>query len=148
MYSDSFLGWGETEPLGTSATNWPIVSAPGDSWWWMWSSRWNENWKGKPKYSEKTCLSTTLSTTNPTWRDLGSNPALRGGKPATNRLSYGTDLKMYLLTDVPGKARWHVVMETCMSAVLPDSMPVVTRWRSEQGQVGTSDAGEDGIRNR
>jgi hypothetical protein len=34
--------------------------------------------------------STTLSTTNPTWPDLGSNPARRGGKPATNRLSYGT----------------------------------------------------------
>jgi hypothetical protein len=32
----------------------------------------------------------TLSTTNPTWPDLGSNPGRRGGKPATNRLSYGT----------------------------------------------------------
>jgi hypothetical protein len=42
-----------------------------------------------PKYSEKTCPSATLSTTNPTWPDLGSNPGRRGGKPATNRLSYG-----------------------------------------------------------
>jgi hypothetical protein len=32
----------------------------------------------------------TLSTTNPTWPDLGSIPGRRGGKPATNRLSYGT----------------------------------------------------------
>jgi hypothetical protein len=32
----------------------------------------------------------TLSTTNLTWPDLGSNPSLRGGKLATNRLSYGT----------------------------------------------------------
>jgi hypothetical protein len=31
-----------------------------------------------------------LSTTNPTWPDLGSNPGCSGGKPATNRLSYGT----------------------------------------------------------
>jgi hypothetical protein len=27
--------------------------------------------------------------TNPSWRDPGSNPGRRGGKPATNRLSYG-----------------------------------------------------------
>jgi hypothetical protein len=86
----SFLVWGETESLATSATNWPIVPAPDDRWWWVWSSRWNENWQGKPKYSEKAYPSATLSTTNPTWPDLGSNPGRRGGKPATNRLSYGT----------------------------------------------------------
>jgi hypothetical protein len=48
------------------------------------------DWQGKPKYSEKTCLSATSSTTNLTWPDLGSNPGRRDGKPATNRLSYGT----------------------------------------------------------
>jgi hypothetical protein len=31
----------------------------------------------------------TLSTTNPTWSDPGFNPSRRGGKPATNRFSYG-----------------------------------------------------------
>jgi hypothetical protein len=41
---------------------------------------------GKPKYSEKTCPSATLSTTNSKWPD----PGRRGGKPATNRLGYGT----------------------------------------------------------
>jgi hypothetical protein len=46
---------------------------------------------GKPKYSGKTCPSTTLSTTNPTRLVQGLNPGLRGGKPATNRLSYGAD---------------------------------------------------------
>jgi hypothetical protein len=76
-------------PLGTSATNWPIVPAPDDRWW-VWSSRWNDNLQGKPMYSEKTCPSATLSSTNPTWPDPGSNPGRRGGKPATNRLSYGT----------------------------------------------------------
>jgi hypothetical protein len=30
-----------------------------------------------------------LSTTNPTWPDPVSNPGRHGGKPATNRLSYG-----------------------------------------------------------
>jgi hypothetical protein len=29
---------------------------------------------------------------NPTWPDPGLNPGLRGGKPATNRLSYGAAL--------------------------------------------------------
>jgi hypothetical protein len=29
-------------PLGMSATIWPTVSAPDDSWW-LWSSQWNEN---------------------------------------------------------------------------------------------------------
>jgi hypothetical protein len=42
------------------------------------------------KYSDKTCANDTFSTTDPTWADLGSNPGRRGGKPATNRLSYGT----------------------------------------------------------
>jgi hypothetical protein len=32
-----------------------------------------------------------LSTINPTWTDPGSNPGLRGGRPAANRLSHGTD---------------------------------------------------------
>jgi hypothetical protein len=39
----------------------------------------NRNTRGK------TCPSATLSTTNPTWTDPGSNPDLRGGRPATNR---------------------------------------------------------------
>jgi hypothetical protein len=30
-----------------------------------------------------------FSTTNPILLDLGSNPGRRGGKPATNHLSYG-----------------------------------------------------------
>jgi hypothetical protein len=48
-------------------------------WLWGWRIWWNE-WQGKPKY---------LSTTNPTWPDPGLNPGRRGGKPATNRFSYG-----------------------------------------------------------
>jgi hypothetical protein len=86
-----FVSWGgvRLSPLGTSATNWPILPAPDDIWW-MWNSRWNENWQVKPKYSEKTCPSATLSTINPIWPDMGLNPGRRDGKPATNRLSYGT----------------------------------------------------------
>jgi hypothetical protein len=86
------VSWGgvRLSPTGTSATIWPIVPASDDRWWWVWSRRWNENWQGKPKYSEKICPSVTLSITDPTWPDLGSNPGHPGGKPATNRLSYGT----------------------------------------------------------
>jgi hypothetical protein len=88
-------------PLGTAATVWLIVPAPDDGWWWwwwLWSNWWNEDGQGKPKYSEKTYPSATLSTTNPTWPDPGSNPGRRGGKPATNRLSYGAAWATTLLT--------------------------------------------------
>jgi hypothetical protein len=75
-------------PLGTSATNWPTEPASGDcedsEFGGMRIGR------GKPKYSEKICPSATLSTTNPTWPYQVSNPGRRGGKPATNRLSYGS----------------------------------------------------------
>jgi hypothetical protein len=38
----------------------------------------------------KTYPSATLSTTNSIWTDPGSNPGLRGERPATNGLSHGT----------------------------------------------------------
>jgi hypothetical protein len=84
-----YYWWGGTKSTRYCGHLWPIVQAPDDRWGWLWSNWWNEDWQGKPKYSEKTCPSATLSTTNPTWPDLGSNPGRRGGKPATNRLSYG-----------------------------------------------------------
>jgi hypothetical protein len=40
----------------------------------------------------------TLSTTNPTWLDPGVNPGRRGGKQATNRLSYGAACSKTLLS--------------------------------------------------
>jgi hypothetical protein len=43
----------------------------------------------------KTCPSATLSTTNPTRTDTGSNPGLRGGRSAANRLSHGTKERQY-----------------------------------------------------
>jgi hypothetical protein len=48
----------------------------------------------------KTCPSATLSTTNPTWTDPGSNPGLRGERPATNRLSHGTALVLSVSCDL------------------------------------------------
>jgi hypothetical protein len=46
--------------------------------------------KYRSTQGEKTCPSPTLSTTNPTWTDLGSNPIVRGERPATNRVNHGT----------------------------------------------------------
>jgi hypothetical protein len=78
-------------PLGTAATNRTVVPAPGD---------YDDGeidgmmiGRGKPKYSEKTCPSAALSTTNPTCSP-DANPGRRGGKPASNRLSYGTAILM------------------------------------------------------
>jgi hypothetical protein len=51
-------------------------------------------------YSEKTCPDATLSTTNPTSPDPGLNPGRRGGKPATNRFSYTTDLLVIMIHSV------------------------------------------------
>jgi hypothetical protein len=45
----------------------------------------------------ETCPSATLSTTNPTWQDPGLNPGCRGGKRATNRLSYGAAARDYII---------------------------------------------------
>jgi hypothetical protein len=38
-----------------------------------------------------------MPTMNPTWTDTGANPGLRGERPATNGLSYGTSLFQLLL---------------------------------------------------
>jgi hypothetical protein len=77
-------------------------TAPNDRWGWLWSNWWNEDWQGKPKYSEKTCPSAILSTTNPTRLDPCANTGRRGGKPATNRLSYGAATTIHLLLSVIG----------------------------------------------
>jgi hypothetical protein len=56
---------------------------------WGKIGRMNE-WQENPKHSEKTSSSAARPTTDPAWLDPGLNPSRRGGKPATNRLSYRT----------------------------------------------------------
>jgi hypothetical protein len=77
-------GWVQLGPLCTSATDWPIVPTPGDhddgEFGWMKISRGNRSTRRKTFPS---------ATTKPTRPDTGSNPRRRGGKKATNRLSYG-----------------------------------------------------------
>ena len=63
------------------------------------------NWRGKSEVlGEKTCPSATLSTTNPTWTDPGSNPGLRGERPATSRLSHGTAQLVFISSQSPSFA--------------------------------------------
>jgi hypothetical protein len=98
-------------PLGTSATNWPIVLAPDDRWW-MCSCRWNENWQGKPKYSEQTSPNATLSTTNPTWP--GFEPGPPRWEPAINRLSCGTAKWLVNFTDYLQLISWPQFIVVCI----------------------------------
>jgi hypothetical protein len=46
-------------------------------------------WQGKPKYSEETCPGAILSTTKSHMTTRSRTQDRSGGKPATNRLSYG-----------------------------------------------------------
>jgi hypothetical protein len=67
-------------PLGTAATNRPIVPAPGD-----YGDGEIGGMIGRgPNYSEKICPSAAFSTANPT-SSPDANPGRRCGKPATNR---------------------------------------------------------------
>jgi hypothetical protein len=63
----------------------------------------------------KTCPSATLFTTNLTWTDPGSDPDLRGGRPATNRLSHGT---------VPQSCLHHNAFSRYVFHLLPPYLPV------------------------
>jgi hypothetical protein len=76
----------ELDPVGTSATEWRIVPAPGDcdhgEFDGMKIGKGNRNAQRKP-------APTPLCSPQIPLGDPGSNPGCRGGKPATNRLSYG-----------------------------------------------------------
>jgi hypothetical protein len=65
----------------------------------------------------KICSRATLSTTNPTWTDPGSNPGLRDGRPAANRLSYGTAHIETLMSQVVSFFKV-LVPELCIGVVL------------------------------
>jgi hypothetical protein len=74
-------------PLGTSATEWPVVPALGDyddgEVGGMKIGRGTRSTRRKPAPAPLCPPQIPLDKTP------GSNPGRRGGKPATNRLSYG-----------------------------------------------------------
>jgi hypothetical protein len=78
-------------PLGTVATNWPIVPAPDDyddgEIGGMMIGMGNRRTRGKPA---------PMSLCSPQTPD--ANPGHRGGKPVTNRLSCGTAKLLQLPT--------------------------------------------------
>jgi hypothetical protein len=83
-------------PLGTAATNRPIVPAPGDyddtEIGGMMNGKGNRSTRKKP--------SLVLLCPSQTPHDCtDANPGRRVGKPATNRLSYDTDYNVPLLQD-------------------------------------------------
>jgi hypothetical protein len=101
------VSWGgvRLSPLGTSATNWPIVPAPDDRWW-VWSSRWNENWQGNRSTRRKPA---PVPLRPPQiLPDLGSNPWHHGGKPVANRLSYVTAMRSTI-------KKWRVKIWTALA---------------------------------
>jgi hypothetical protein len=91
-------------PLGTAATNRPSVPAPGD---YDDEEIGGMIGKGNRSTREKTCPNATLSTTNPTCCP-DANPGRRGGKPATNRLSYSTALGLSLFCTLRTRRKYYV----------------------------------------
>jgi hypothetical protein len=79
-------------PLGTAATYRPIVPAPGDydggEIGGMMIGRRNRSTRRKPA-PVPLCPQTPHACPD-------ANPGRRGGKPATSRLSYGTDLPTFI----------------------------------------------------
>jgi hypothetical protein len=126
VFFNSLVGGGvQLGPLATAATDWSIVACPGWLWWWrIW---WNEDWQGKPKYSEKTRPSVTMSTTKPTWPYPGSNAGRRGGKPATNRLSYGAAMEGFTFQTIQVFIR-HVTIQCSWELIHLD---LVFKWQQE-----------------
>jgi hypothetical protein len=92
-----FFNWysGGWSPIGSTrhcGHQWLIVPAPG---------AYDDGeiggmiGRGNRSTRRKTCPNAALSTTNPTCCP-DANPGRRGGKPATNRLSYGTASRIIL----------------------------------------------------
>jgi hypothetical protein len=78
----------------------------------------------------KTCPNATLSTTNPTWIDPGSNPDLRGERPATNRLSHGTASIVMLSHSLLHTDHFYAVFLTRNSVFCDSSEEILCRLRS------------------
>jgi hypothetical protein len=68
----------------------------------------NKRQQGKQKYLKETCPSAALFPTDPVWFDKGSNPDLRGGKLATNQMSYTSGYKSFTSWGLEHETFWLV----------------------------------------
>jgi hypothetical protein len=95
--------------------------------------RWNETDRGKPKFSGRNLPQCHFVYHKPIWTDPGSNPGLRGERPATNRLSHGTAMSHLLMgkthTDVWGEKAKRLT-RTCVapSAYSICSPKIILKW--------------------
>jgi hypothetical protein len=72
----------------------PLLAYCASLGWWLWRSRWNVNCSGETEVlGENMPQRHFCPSQNPTWPDPGLSSGRRGGKPATNRLSYGAALQ-------------------------------------------------------
>jgi hypothetical protein len=86
----------------------------------------------------KTCSSATLSTTNPTWTDPGSNPGLRGERPAANRQSHGTTLVSISFMNHIGKSSIPNLLACGKSNQFIDKLYFVVRDSKFYRKLGTA----------
>jgi hypothetical protein len=102
-------------PLGTAATNRPIVPAPGDydggEIGGMMIGRGNRSTRRKP-------ASVPLCPPQTPHAAPGANPSRRGGKPETNRLSYGTAFSS------PGKVKHFLLFMSSRPALWSTQIPI------------------------
>jgi hypothetical protein len=84
-----FFSWGETE--STWYSGYCLAYCTSARWERSWSNPWIEDWQRNQSIQRKPAI---LPFYPP--QILHALTRARGGKPETNRLSYGTDLALYL----------------------------------------------------
>jgi hypothetical protein len=84
----NFLSCGKTESTWHVGNNFALVPAQDDKWCVEHMVEWNAAREIDVLWDNQ--RNVTLATTNPTWSNVRSKSGSRGGKPANNRLSYGT----------------------------------------------------------
>jgi hypothetical protein len=104
--------WGETESLGTAAITGLLYQPQIMEKLVEWSLAGETEVLGENLPQSHFCPSQ-----NPTWLDPGLNSGRRGGKPATNRLSYGA-AKFY----VPDSYPLHLIFSPSLSLSLSLSL--------------------------
>jgi hypothetical protein len=86
--------------------------------------RWNVIERGKPKDSERNLSKCHFEHSKSNMDCLGANPVLRGKKPSTNRLSYGTALHTIILVPYFSDISFRNLIFWCQNTFM--KMPIFT----------------------